>query len=39
VDYPEYHKSTDLPQYVDYEQIELITKSATALVATLAVPI
>jgi len=39
VDYPQYHKSTDLPQYVDYDQLEQITKSAAALLATLATPL
>jgi Zn-dependent M28 family amino/carboxypeptidase len=39
VAYPHYHQSTDLPQYIDFEQLGLITKSAAATIATYAVPV
>jgi hypothetical protein len=39
VSYPHYHKSTDLPQYVDYDQVGLITKAATAALASFAEPL
>lgn len=39
VAYPHYHQSSDLPQYLDFEQVGLITKSAAAAIATFAQPL
>jgi hypothetical protein len=39
VDYPQYHRSTDLPEYVDFAQVGLITRAAAAALATFAEPI
>jgi hypothetical protein len=37
--YPHYHESTDLPEYLDFEQMGLITKAAAAAVAVFADPL
>jgi len=37
--YPQYHKSTDLPEFLDFTQMGLITKAAAASLASLAEPI
>lgn len=37
--YPHYHQSTDLPEYLDFEQMGLITKAAAAAIATFADPL
>jgi len=37
--YPHYHQSTDLPQYMDFKQVGLITKAAAASLAAFAEPL
>jgi len=37
--YPHYHQSSDLPEYLDFEQMGLITKAAAAAIATFADPL
>jgi hypothetical protein len=38
-DYPHYHKSTDLPQYVNFGQVALISQAIAAATATIAEPL
>ncbi len=38
-DYPHYHKSTDLPQYINWRQLHLIVQAIAAAAATLALPL
>jgi len=38
-DYPNYHKSTDLPQYLNFRQITLMSKAIAAATLTIAEPI
>jgi len=38
-DYPNYHKSTDLPQYLNFNQITLMSKAIAAATLTIAEPI
>ena len=37
-DYPHYHQSTDLPEYVDPENMLLITRAMMAAAMSFAVP-
>jgi len=37
-DYPHYHKSTDLPEFVDAENMQLVSKACLSTLMTFAVP-
>jgi hypothetical protein len=38
-DYPHYHKSTDLPEFLNFKQVSLISQAIAAAAATIAVPL
>jgi len=38
-DYPHYHQSTDLPEYVDMDNVHLCSKAVLAALMTFAVPV
>jgi hypothetical protein len=38
-DYPHYHKSTDLPENLNFAQVALISQAIAAAAATIAVPL
>lgn len=38
-DYPHYHKSSDLPENLNFEQVALISRAIAAATATIAVPL
>lgn len=37
-DYPNYHKSTDTPQWLNFKQVSLISRAIGSAAATIAVP-